>query len=108
MDYGGKKVIKKILKVKITNKDKKEFNKTDIGKELYSKKYNGLIILSIGLLMVILFGLIIDAGDIVNNLVLIVCFILSVFGSYPIGLYYGELYKYVIGKNNYKSGTKND
>jgi len=84
--------------VKITKKDKNEFNQTDNGNTFNNQKNFGVMMLSVALLLVILFGLVIDTSEAVESIVMIVLLILAVFGSFFIGNYYGQLYRYIESK----------
>lgn len=81
--------------IRITKKDRNEFNKTDNGKNFNNQKNIGIMMLSVVILLVILFGLVIDTSEAVERIVMIVLFILAVFGSFFVGNYYGQLYRYI-------------
>ena len=81
--------------IRITKKDRNEFNQTDNGKNFNNQKNIGIMMLSVVILLVILFGLLIDTSEAVESIVMIVLFILAVFGSFFVGNYYGQLYRYI-------------
>ena len=82
--------------IKINKKEKDDFNKTEEGFVLNNQKRIGLIMLGIALLLIILFGLLIDVNEAIESLVMINLFLLAVFGSFFVGNYYGKLYRYVM------------
>ena len=60
------------------------------------KKNMGIMMQSVAILLVILFGLVIDTSETVESIVMIVLLILAVFGSFFVGNYYGQLYRYIV------------
>ena len=83
--------------IKITKNNKEDFNKTKEGKYYNDLKNKGYILLSISLLLLILFC-IINTSELVEELMILLLFILSAPGAFLISFYYGKLYRYVMYK----------
>ena len=84
--------------IKITKNDKNKFNKTKDGKYFHKLKNKGLLMFIV-CLMFTFFWVISDINEIYDDIGLIIIFILGAIGAFPVGLYYGKLYRFILDKN---------
>ena len=85
--------------IKITKKDKNEFNKTKDGNYYNQLKNKGLIMLVICLIFTIIW-ITLNTSEMLEDVGLLIIFILGTIGAFPIGLYYGKLYRFILDKMN--------